>query len=71
MTAKLKSAKSPVPNRTRPTDIEERIRRRAYEIYEQRGRIDGLDLEDWLQAEAKVMGAIQPRKRKAARASGC
>ena len=71
MTAKLKSATSPAPNRTSPTDIEERIRRRAYEIYEQRGRIEGLDLDDWLQAEAEVMGAIQPRQSKAARGSGC
>jgi hypothetical protein len=71
MTTKLKSAKSPAPNSTSPTDIDERIRRRAYEIYEQRDRIDGLDLDDWLQAESEIMGAIQPRKSKAARGSGC
>ena len=71
MTAKLKSAKSSVPSSTNPTDIDERIRRRAYEIYEQRDRIDGLDLDDWLQAESEIMGAIQPRNRKAARGSGC
>ncbi|PSH04896.1 MAG: hypothetical protein CXZ00_05900 [Acidobacteria bacterium] len=28
------------------------IRLRAYELFEQRGRIDGYDLDDWLQAEA-------------------
>ena len=71
MTAKLKSAKFPAPNSTNRTDIAERIRRRAYEIYEQRDRIDGLDLDDWLQAESEIMGAIQPRKNKAARVSGC
>jgi hypothetical protein len=71
MTAKLKSAKSPAPNSTNPTDIDERIRRRAYEIYEQRDRIDGLDLDDWLQAESEIMEAIQPRKSKAARGAGC
>ena len=54
MTAKLKSAKFPAPNSTNRTDIAERIRRRAYEIYEQRDRIDGLDLDDWLQAEAEL-----------------
>ena len=27
------------------------IARRAYEIYESRGRIDGADLEDWRQAQ--------------------
>jgi hypothetical protein len=27
------------------------IERRAYELYEVRGRVDGQDLDDWLQAE--------------------
>lgn len=27
------------------------VARRAYEIFESRGRIDGADLDDWLQAE--------------------
>ena len=71
MTAMLKSAKSHAPNSTGPADIEERIRRRAYEIYEQRDRIDGLDFDDWLQAETDIMRANQRRKRKAARGSGC
>ena len=35
-------------------DLEERIRRRAYELYEQRGREDGHDAEDWLAAEAEL-----------------
>ena len=30
------------------------IRVRAYETYIQRGRIDGFDLEDWLQAEKEL-----------------
>ena len=37
-----------------PTDIDERIRRRAYESCEERGRVDGFALEDWLQGEAEV-----------------
>lgn len=37
-----------------PASIEEQIRRRAYELYEQRGREDGRDLEDWYRAEAEV-----------------
>lgn len=36
------------------TDLLERIRFRAYELYEQRGRADGRDLDDWLQAESEV-----------------
>ena len=30
------------------------IAHRAYEIYESRGRIDGRDVEDWLQAEREL-----------------
>jgi hypothetical protein len=51
-----------IPNAVanRGTEIElksepdESIRKRAYELYEQRGHIDGHELEDWLQAEAEV-----------------
>jgi hypothetical protein len=32
----------------------ERIRQRAYELYEQRGKRDGYALADWLQAEAEL-----------------
>jgi Protein of unknown function (DUF2934) len=32
----------------------EEIRARAYEVYVQRGRIDGFDFEDWLQAEKEL-----------------
>jgi hypothetical protein len=35
-------------------DPQEQVRRRAFEIYEQRGREDGHDLDDWLQAEAEI-----------------
>ena len=35
-------------------NLEEAIRRRAYELYEQRGRRDGHDVDDWLRAEADV-----------------
>ncbi|HYT07521.1 MAG TPA: DUF2934 domain-containing protein [Rugosimonospora sp.] len=42
--------------RTAAEDSEEQIRRRAYELYEARGRGDGHDLEDWLEAEAEITG---------------
>ena len=38
------------------TNLEEAIRLRAYKIYEQRGREHGHDLDDWLLAEAEVVG---------------
>jgi hypothetical protein len=37
-------------------DLLERVRGRAYELYERRGRQDGHDLEDWLQAESEIIG---------------
>ena len=39
--------------------IEERIERRAYELYVQRGNQSGSELEDWLQAEAEVRQATE------------
>jgi hypothetical protein len=44
-------------------ELEEKIRQRAYELYEQRGMIDGYASDDWLQAEAEVLGT---KKRKTA-----
>jgi len=34
--------------------LEEKIRLRAYTLYEERGREDGHDLDDWLRAEAEL-----------------
>jgi hypothetical protein len=40
------------------------IAERAYDIYVERGRADGFDLEDWLQAERELNGMTTiPRKR--------
>lgn len=40
---------------TRSTsELQEQIRRRAYELYDQRGRDDGHELDDWLQAESEL-----------------
>jgi len=36
--------------------IEQQIQQRAYELYEQRGRTEGHDLDDWLQAECEIKG---------------
>ena len=37
-------------------ELLEQIRSRAYEIYEQRNRTEGHDVDDWLQAEAELTG---------------
>lgn len=34
--------------------MEHEIRLRAYDLYEQRGKVPGHALEDWLQAEAEL-----------------
>jgi len=43
-------------------DLQEKIQNRAFELYEQRGKVDGHDLEDWLQAESEL---VQPKTKKA------
>jgi hypothetical protein len=47
-----------LPKETRatesPVDSQEQVRRRAFELYELRGREDGHDLDDWLQAESEL-----------------
>jgi hypothetical protein len=37
---------------------EDRIRRRAYEIYERSGGIEGRDVDHWLAAEAELDGRV-------------
>lgn len=39
-----------------PPNIEEEIRRRAYELFEARGGEEGHELEDWLRAEEEIKG---------------
>jgi hypothetical protein len=38
----------------RSYELEERIRVRAYQLYEHRGKRDGYALDDWLEAEAEL-----------------
>jgi Protein of unknown function (DUF2934) len=37
------------------SDLQSEIRVRAYELYEQRGRVAGYEEEDWLSAEREVL----------------
>jgi len=39
-------------------ELQTRIRMRAYELYETRGRVDGVDREDWFNAEREVFGDL-------------
>ena len=52
----------PAPARAKKPEVEtlaveERIRRRAYELYVERGNESGSELEDWLQAEDEIQTA--------------
>jgi len=61
------------PKSDKPTvliPIERRIQLRAYELYDQRGRTDGHDLDDWLQAECEIKGTQANGERSNGIASG-
>jgi hypothetical protein len=50
--SQILTAKTPA---TQPSqNLEEEIRGRAHELYEERGRGDGHDLDDWFRAEAEI-----------------
>jgi len=56
--------------RSEPTSFrfeisEAEIRERAYEIYVKRGGADGLDENDWFQAEKELRDALKSRRQKA------
>ncbi|HMC73863.1 MAG TPA: DUF2934 domain-containing protein [Terriglobales bacterium] len=51
---KAKSQPDTAQQSISPFDLEEEIRRRAYELHTERGYVDGHEVEDWLQAEREV-----------------
>ncbi|HYH00309.1 MAG TPA: DUF2934 domain-containing protein [Terriglobales bacterium] len=46
---------------TRSVDLQDAIRERAYEIYEQRGGQHGADMEDWIRAEREIIERFRGR----------
>jgi hypothetical protein len=56
---------SPQTTKTQPANVaadqnlEQEIRSRAYALYEERGRGDGRDLDDWLRAEMEITAAVR------------
>ena len=71
MKRKSKSLEPRSENARFPAGVEERIRRRAYELYKRRGRVDGFALDDWLQAENEILGSQMQRRSKASPGSQC
>lgn len=53
------SPNSPLQLRPNEADaeIDEQIRQRAYELYQERGGMDGDRTDDWLQAKENVLGS--------------
>ena len=43
--------------------LEERVRRRAYELYVQRGNESGSEVDDWLQAEEELRRAEEDARK--------
>jgi len=39
-----------------PPELQQQIRELAYQLYEQRGRLDGRAEQDWIEAEAIILG---------------
>lgn len=63
MMAKRKGLPNKVADSTARTElpdsaVEDAIRQRAYELYEERGRADGRPDDDWLRAKAEVLARV-------------
>ena len=69
MIAKSKRGQTRSIRTARSNDIENRIRYRAYQLYEQRGSVDGFAWDDWFQAEAEILRAQKQPKVRSAKAA--
>lgn len=52
--ARISMSKSSGTSRTSSQDLTDAIRKKAYELYEKRGRKSGHSMDDWLEAERIV-----------------
>jgi hypothetical protein len=52
------SERVPPPNVITEDEFRSRVALKAYELFEQRQRIDGSEVGDWLEAERLVTGAM-------------
>ena len=43
-----------LPKTEGSSELQDRIRARAFQLYEQRGSHEGRDVDDWLQAEVEL-----------------
>jgi hypothetical protein len=54
--SKAAKKRPPVTVASDPQQLEEQLRQRAYELYEERGREEGHEVDDWLRAEEEITG---------------
>lgn len=45
-----------------PADLEEQVRERAYQLYQERGETPGFEVDDWLQAETEILDGHKTQK---------
>ena len=53
-TMREKKQQAPIQALSPSDDLYERIAKRAYQLYEERGGVNGYALDDWLQAEQEI-----------------
>ena len=59
MPATARAKQPAVESQIETLPLEERIRRRAYELYVLQGNQSGSELDDWLQAEEEIRRATE------------
>jgi len=52
---KADTTRAAIPEQIMPNDLRERIAKRAYELYVERGCRPGCDVEDWADAERELL----------------
>ena len=63
---KTKNGKTAARKNVVPINLEEQIRRRAYELWEESGRESGRETEHWLMAESEVLSRYSGQQRESA-----
>ena len=51
-----------ITKQTNPENLNEKIRKRAYEISQERGESEGNGLSDWLKAEKEIKAKYETKK---------
>jgi hypothetical protein len=67
--SEIREVRTTVPDARKnivPINLEEEVRRRAYELWEENGRESGRDEEYWLSAEREVRGRYTAQRQQSA-----